>query len=79
MTNHTLNRRLDRLEAADNHDAMLLIWRDLTESAEQAKARWHAEHPETGDPDKLGVRVLIVGWTNHDMIPATIGADNGRP
>ena len=74
-----LHRRLDRLEAADNAGAVLLIWRDLTQTAEQAKARWHAEHPEKGDPDKLGVRVLILGWTDQDIIPATIGADNGRP
>jgi hypothetical protein len=71
--------RLDKLEVASNAAAVLLIWRDLTETAEQAKARWRAEHPEKGDPGKLGVRVLIVGWTDHDIIPAAIGADNGRP
>jgi hypothetical protein len=79
MTNHTLNRRLDRLEAADAAAAVLPIWRDLPETAEQAIARWHAEHPKKGDPDKLGVRVLIVAWTDHGIIPATTGADNGRP
>jgi len=41
---------------------LLLIWRNTGESPEQAKTRWHAEHPEKGDPDKPGARVLIVGW-----------------
>jgi hypothetical protein len=62
MTNQGLKRRLDSLEAAHNDDAMLMIWRNTGESAEQAKTRWHAEHPEKGDPKKSGARVLIVGW-----------------
>lgn len=67
--------RLDKLEAANNDNAVLPIWRDLTETAEQAIARWRAEHPEKGDPDKLGARVIIVGWADPAIIPG--GADHG--
>ena len=56
--------RLGKLEAASDDNAVLPIWRDLTETAEQAKARWRAEHPEKGNPDKSGARVIIVGWAD---------------
>ena len=53
--------RLDRLEAASNDIAVLPIWQDLTETAEQAKARWLQSAligPRTSAPQARGISLL---------------------
>jgi hypothetical protein len=59
-----LPARLARLETAKRNDTFIIMWRHHTETNEQAKARWRAEHPEKGDPDTSGARVIIVGWAD---------------
>jgi hypothetical protein len=34
----------------------------------QGESSWQAEHPEKGNPDTSGARVIIVGWADHAII-----------
>jgi hypothetical protein len=48
---------------ASRGDRCIVMWRHRTETDEQAKARWCAEHPGE-DPDRTDTRVIIIGWAD---------------
>jgi hypothetical protein len=55
-----LGNRLERLERA-TRAGCVVVWQQPTDSVEQAKARWRAEHPDA-DLDGTGLMVIVVGW-----------------
>jgi hypothetical protein len=61
LTTANFFRRVAQLEATRT-SGVIVMWRhNNTETDDQAKARWRAEH-QGEDPDKAALRVIIVGW-----------------
>jgi hypothetical protein len=65
-----LTARLAKLEADSRDRRVIVIWRHYTETDEQAKARWLAEHPGE-DLAGAGLKVTIIGWADRDPEPGT--------
>jgi hypothetical protein len=57
--------RLTRLEAAHRDNRIVVMWRYHTETDEQAKARWLAEHPGE-DLEGAGLKVIIIRWADSE-------------
>jgi hypothetical protein len=53
----TLDKRLDKLEAANDSGAPVFLWREMGETAQQALKR-HAASGRVFDPE----RVVFVSW-----------------
>jgi len=64
---HDHHEPVGQLEAA-REGGCVTIWQHRTETAEQAKARWQAEHPDQ-DLNKAGLLVLIIRWSNQEPAP----------
>ena len=55
--------RLAKLEAVYRKDRVVVIFRHETETVEEAKARWQAQHPGE-DLEGTGLTVIILQWGN---------------
>ena len=60
MTN--IRARIDKLESHAK-PGIIVMWRHHTETDDQAKSRWKAEHPGE-DPDRADTRVIMVRWAD---------------
>lgn len=60
----SLQSRLEKLETVDR-PGMVIIWRNIDETDDEAIARWRAERSGQ-DPEKLG-QVHVVGWNREPV------------
>jgi hypothetical protein len=58
----SLDSRLTKIEELGRPDNVVVVWRDVGESADAAIARWMAERPGAPDPRGTSAVVHLIGW-----------------
>ena len=58
-----LPARLAKLEAVHRNNRVVVMFQHETETGEEAKARWRAQHPGE-DLEGAGLTVIIMRWCN---------------
>lgn len=66
----TMRNRVEKLERNYPKKGVVVMWRHHTETDEQARTRWCAEHPGQ-NVDRAGLRVILVRWADPQSVVAT--------
>ena len=59
----TLHTRVSKLEAANKSGAVVVLFKNPSETEDQARERWHRDNPGKSLED-ASLQVMIIRWTS---------------